>query len=179
MKRIFVIPSLFAAGFLPARSDAMPTPGPTVRPEKKTPLFQVFRGQHRYTLAGHSSHSSHASHASHSSGGGGYSLPTPRLYSEPTPSYEPATPLYTPPVVVTPAPAPAPLVTLPGNSRKFQQIVLQVQNALHLFGYDAPLTGIVDQGTREALIQFQAQWSLAQTGTITPEVLNALGISAQ
>ena len=164
VKLRFIIPSLVAAGFLPAEQAAAIVTPPH-NGAKKLSLFDIFKTQHRYTLAGHSSHSSHASHASHAShrsSTGGYNfLPAPA-------------PRYSPP----PAP-PAPLVPLPGNSLKFRQIVMQVQTALHLFGYQIPLTGIVDDATRQALISFQTDWNMKPTGTITPEVLEALGISAQ
>jgi hypothetical protein len=52
-----------------------------------------------------------------------------------------------------------------------------VQRALTAFGfYHGPLTGVVDVPTQSALLTFQAQWHLAQTGTITPEVLSSLKI---
>ena len=75
--------------------------------------------------------------------------------------------------------APIPLLTLRGNSQKFQAIVMQVQNALHLFGYSVPIDGTVGDETRAALIQFQNDWDLKPTGTITPKVLDALGIEAR
>ncbi len=84
-------------------------------------------------------------------------------------------PLYqSPPVYVPPAPLP-----LPGSSEKFKLIVVRVQNALHLFGYAIPITGEVDAETRQALISFQMDWDMKPTGTITPQVLEALGISAK
>jgi N-acetyl-anhydromuramyl-L-alanine amidase AmpD len=54
-----------------------------------------------------------------------------------------------------------------------------VQTALKLFGYQMPVTGVVDDATRRALISFQNDWNMKATGTITPAVLEALGISAQ
>ena len=168
MKLRFFIPSLVAAGFLPA-GQAAAVVTPPHDGAKKLSLFNIFKVQHRYTLAGHSSHSSHASHASHAShrsSTGGYYYPA-----------APAAPLYAPPPSPSP-PEPAPLIPLPGNSLKFQQIVIQVQTALHLFGYQIPITGIVDDETRQALISFQKDWNMKPTGTVTPEVLEALGISA-
>jgi hypothetical protein len=170
MKLRYFIPSLVAAGFLPAER-AVAVIVPPTDGVKKLSLFDVFKSRHKYTLAGHSSHSSHASHGSHSShrsstGGGYYFAPvSPPAPASPQPLYS--------------APVPAPLVTLPGNSNKFRQIVIQVQTALKLFGYQMPVTGVVDDATRQALISFQNDWSMKPTGTITPAVLEALGISAQ
>lgn len=85
-----------------------------------------------------------------------------------------------PPTYVTPAPAPAaPLRVLPGNSDKFRLIVIQVQTALQLFGYPLVVDGAFGPATRMALLSFQKDWKLPQTGTITPEVLDALGIAAR
>ena len=159
-KKRYLIPSLLMAGFV-APHEALATLPPTPKADPldgSTPLFDVFKLDHVYTLAGHSSHASHASHASHSSGSsGGYVAP---LYV-PAPAYQ------------------APLVTLPGNSGKFTQIVTEVQTALIAWGYySGPITGIVDAATRAALINLQKDWNLKQTGTITPEVLNSLKIAA-
>lgn len=159
----FLISSLLLAGLLPpqAAKAALPVDA-SLEPEKgKASLFERFKRDHVFNLAGHSSHSSHRSHASHSSHRssttGGYSLPR-----------------YTPP-----APAPA-LKTLPGNTSKFTAIVLQVQSALIAYGYYAgPLTGIVDEATKLALSEMQAQFGLPVTGTITPDVLDALSITAE
>jgi len=189
-KRLFAIPSLLLAGMLPARVEALPPIEglePSVGKDGKS-LFDIFKRDHIFQLAGHrslSSHRSHSSHQSHrSSTGGGYS------FSSPAPRYHSPSPRYlTPPpsVPLSPPPAPAPevvqqpqaLVTLPGNSNKFKLIVIQVQNALALFGYPVPVDGAVGTETREALRRFQGDWSLKQTGTVTPEVLDALGISAR
>lgn len=94
-KRVFMIPSLLAAGFFPQKAGAV-TPGIFVdRKDPKPTLFERFRLQHKYTLAGHRSHSSHSSHSSHrSSSGGGYSTrsysaPSAPIYQAPSPTYEP------------------------------------------------------------------------------------------
>ena len=101
MKRLFLIPSLVAAGLIPekgAQAIGINLDLPKVG-GGDVPLFRQFRLDHRYTLASHRSHSSHSSHSSHrSSTGGSY------LYSAPT---------YTPPPKYV-----APLLTLPGNSNK-------------------------------------------------------------
>jgi His-Xaa-Ser repeat protein HxsA len=72
------------------------------------------------------------------------------------------------------------LTTLPGSTAKFTNIVLQVQTALYAYGYYAgPLTGVVDALTKAALLDMQAQFGLPATGTITPDTLDALSITAQ
>jgi len=71
----------------------------------------------------------------------------------------------------------APAKTLPGNSNKFRQVVIQVQSGLTADGYYAgALTGVVDADTRAALSQMQQDNNLKVTGTITTEVLDAFGI---
>lgn len=91
------------------------------------------------------------------------------------PSYTP--PAYSPPPVAAPAVVPR---VLPGNANQFTNIVLQVQTALYAYGYYAgALTGIVDPTTKAALSQMQSQYGLPVTGTITPDVLDALSITAQ
>jgi His-Xaa-Ser repeat protein HxsA len=71
-----------------------------------------------------------------------------------------------------------PLKTLPGNSDKFRRIVIQVQTALIAFGYfGGPVTGQVDTATRVGLNKMQDAYGLKVTGTITPQVLTAFGIS--
>jgi His-Xaa-Ser repeat protein HxsA len=74
---------------------------------------------------------------------------------------------------------PAPLVTLPGNSDKFKRIVLQLQSALTIYGYySGPINGQVGAETKAAISKFQEDWSLKVTGTVTPDLLNALKIVA-
>jgi His-Xaa-Ser repeat protein HxsA len=172
-KRKYLIPSLLMAGFVAPRETlaAIPTEARIDPLDGNTPLFDVFKLDHVYTLAGHSSHSSHASHASHSSGsGGGYVAPF-----DPLPS---------PPLAPLPSPPPTPLVspplkTLPGSSNKFTDIVVQVQTALIAWGYySGPITGVVDAATKTALVGLQRDWNLNQTGTITPQVLTSLKIVA-
>jgi Putative peptidoglycan binding domain len=164
MKRTFLIPSLIAAGIAPLGDAKATILGISISPDNvlSKGIFRKFTLDHRYTLAGHSSHSSHASHASHrSSTGGAY------LYTPP--------PVYVPPPVVR-----LPLVTLPGNTNKFNEIVKQVQLALIAFGYYAgPVDGVVTNNMRSALKTMQLEYDLKITGTITPQVLDALKIVAQ
>ncbi|MCR8551218.1 His-Xaa-Ser repeat protein HxsA [Salipiger sp. P9] len=164
--------TLAAAGYLPQIAQAVVPP---LRldddNDKSTSLFQILRGEHKYTLAGHRSHSSHGSHGSHgshrsSSGGGTYRSPAPSSNS-------------TPPSSVMPRAAESPK-TLPGNSAAFIDIVKRVQTALYAYGYyTGAIDGIVGTGTKTAISKFQKDWGLSITGTITPEVLDALNIVAK
>jgi His-Xaa-Ser repeat protein HxsA len=175
MNRKFLIPSLIAAGIAPL-ADAKATVfgvGITTDNIRSKSIFRKFALDHRYTLAAHRSHSSHASHASHRSSTGGTYLPTPQpLYTPP--AYVP------PPVYVQPPVQPAPLVTLPGNSNKFKEIVKQVQLALVSFGYyQGTVDGVVSKAMRASLSRMQFDYDLKVTGTITPQVLDTLHITAQ
>jgi His-Xaa-Ser repeat protein HxsA len=175
MKRLgkFTI-TLAAAGYLPHSAQAAVAPVLLDRSDdKSSSLFQILRGEHKYTLAGHRSHSSHGSHGSHrSSSGGGYSGGG---------TYRPSAPSSnsTPPASVMPRASEAPK-TLPGNSAVFLDIVKRVQTALYSYGYyTGAIDGIVGTGTKAAISKFQKDWGLKITGTITPEVLNALNIVAK
>ncbi|UWQ19278.1 His-Xaa-Ser repeat protein HxsA [Jannaschia sp. M317] len=188
MNKKYLIPSLLAAGFTSSGAHAALPVDPMVTDDAKTSLFALFRQQHTYTLAGHRSHSSHGSHSSHrSSSGGGYSAPraapaiTPRS-AAPAPLYTPPTnrnTTSTPPASVLPSPSASAPRVLPGNSGSFQKIAMQVQAALQAYGYyNGAIDGIIGDGSKSALSRFQSDFSLAVTGTITPEVLDAFGITA-
>ena len=166
----FLIPSLVAAGLLPQQAGAIPTEEIT-RPEAGAPsLFEAFRLQHVYNLAAHRSHSSHASHSSHRSSSGG-------TYSTPAPS--PSISNSTSPGTILPSSPGAAIKALPGNSNKFMEITRQVQFALYSWGYySGIIDGIVGPETRAAISSLQVDWNLKVTGTITPEVLDALKIVA-
>jgi His-Xaa-Ser repeat protein HxsA len=72
------------------------------------------------------------------------------------------------------------LPSIPGHTEKFKRIVLQVQAALYVYGYyTGPMNGLVGPETKVALSKLQADYGLKVTGTVTPEVLNALGIAAK
>jgi len=169
--------TLAAAGYLPQATQAAVSPSAQdVDTDKPTSLFQVLRGEHKYILAGHRSHSSHGSHGSHgshrSSSGGGYSGGV--TSRSPAPSSN-----STPPSSVMPRASQAPK-TLPGNSSAFIDIVKRVQTALYTYGYyTGAIDGIVGTGTKAAISKFQKDWGLSITGTITPEVLDALNIVAK
>lgn len=179
MKKIgkFAI-TLAAAGYLPQGAQAVVAPPRLDHDDDASAsLFQILRGEHKYTLAGHRSHSSHGSHGSHgshrSSSSGGYSSGG-SSYRPPKPSSN-----STPPSYVMPRAPQAPK-TLPGNSAAFTEIVRRVQTALYSYGYyTGAIDGIVGTGTKTALSKFQKDWSLKITGTITPEVLDALNIVAK
>lgn len=170
MKR-FLISSLAAAGFLANQAHSAPAAVNLFDSDQGQSLFERLKLDHVFSLAGHSSHRSHASHRSHTShrsSTGGYSF-SPR-------------PLYTPPPVYAPPPiiSPAPLLTLPGNSGKFTEIARQVQLALQAYGYyEGAIDGVIGPKAREALRLFQTHYGLEVTGTITPEVLDSLGILAK
>ena len=86
----------------------------------------------------------------------------------------------TPPSSVLPSPPAAATKTLPGNSEKFRKIVEEVQFALFAFGYyTGVIDGILGPESKAALSKMQADYGLKVTGTITPEVLDALKIVAQ
>jgi DMSO/TMAO reductase YedYZ heme-binding membrane subunit len=59
----------------------------------------------------------------------------------------------------------------------FDPLTEQVQTALRSYGYDVgPVDGIVGSRSRAALEAFQHRYGLPVTGTITPQVLEVLGI---
>lgn len=179
MKKKFAIPSLIAAGLLPpqpvgALPDAPKPEGGSDRPS----LFKLFTLEHKYILAGHRSHSSHGSHRS--SSGGGYSVPSVPRNNNSTP---PSSVLPSPPAasrpnyLLPPAPPPSPL---PGNTNKFKQIVMEVQMALLAYGYyTGAIDGVVGPETRTAISKLQSDYKLKITGTVTPEVLDALHVTAR
>lgn len=179
----FLITSLAAIGILPQSALAIPTADtkPQTADGKPT-LFQMFKLQHVYTLAGHRSHSSHASHSSHRSSSGGSTYRAP-VYTAPkytAPVYTPPASDSTAPATILPSSPDAALKVLPGNSDKFLEVARQVQLALYSWGYYAgEIDGVVGPATRAAISQLQADWNLKVTGTITPEVLNALKIVAE
>jgi His-Xaa-Ser repeat protein HxsA len=191
MKKLrFIIPSLLAAGFAAEKLEATPPTDSTKDTTSKNPYIDVFQLDHKYNLAAHRSHSSHSSHRSHRSSSGGTVTPpyTPPSQPEtvtpparPEPSTPPSRNLEsTPPSSVLPrSPSTAPQQTLPGNSKKFAEIVRRVQAALYAQGYyTGPLDGAVGPDTRAALSKFQRDHGLPVTGTITPETLNALRVAA-
>ena len=206
MKR-FIIPSLVAAGFGahdPAQGALTHATSTGTDDPNAGTLFRIFRQDHAVTLAQHRSHSSHSSHRSgggghyshsshtshRSSTGGGpdpyYPTPTPApVYSPPSPP-PPASsgrPRATPPPGAPGESVAAPgnaLPALPGRGQRFTAIVRRVQIALMAQGFFAgPITGTVGPATRSSIRRFQLDRGLAQTGTITPALLDALMISSE
>ncbi len=177
MKKLrFLVPSLLAAGFVPHEVEALAPPNPEPTADPNPSAFDTFRLQHDYILAGHRSHSSHSSHRSHrSSSGGGYS--PSRASPAPSTSRNVTS---TPSRSVLPSPEASVPKVLPGSTDKFKEIARQVQTALYTYGYySGAIDGLVGPGTKAALAKFQEDWNLKITGTITPETLDALKISAR
>ncbi|MER9442242.1 peptidoglycan-binding protein [Mesorhizobium sp. M0340] len=103
--------------------------------------------------------------------------PAASVYQAPAPVYQEPAPTYRTPTVTQPAPAP--LVVLPGTAARFKEIVLQVQFAMLAFGYyNGELDGKMSPEMRSGLVKMQSDYNLKVTGTITPETLNALRITA-
>lgn len=175
MRKKFLITSLLAAGIPTTVADAAIDPQAGWQDRQTPTIFSIFRQTHTYTLAGHTSHRSHSSHSSHRSSSGGYRAPSP-----PTPLYMPPSSNSTPPSSILPSPPANALRTLPGNTAAFTRIAMEVQAALTAYGYySGPIDGVIGSASRAALSKFQADYSLNVTGTITPEVLDAMGIIAK
>lgn len=165
-------------------------PGPVSLQALNRPGDNLFAG-HR----SHSSHRSHRSHSSHYSGASGGSSYTP------TPSYSPPPP---PPPPSYTAPAPTPIVsnaaeqnsadkasavpevpkaskTKPALNRaeKLKLQIMRVQIALTTLSlYKGPISGELDEATKESLVLFQRLKSLPETGLMSSDTLNALGVPA-
>lgn len=182
----FIIPGLAVAG-LALNPAQMAPPEPGTAPGGSAPqptLYKTFRLDHAYTLAGHRSHSSHSSHSSHRSSSGGGS--TYRSVSPPPPPPPPPSERSNPNRSDSTAPSSilpltsTPQKVLPGNSAKFTDIVTRVQLGLRAYGYySGIIDGLVGPETQAALTRFQTDFNLPVTGTVTPQVLDALGIAAQ
>jgi His-Xaa-Ser repeat protein HxsA len=143
------------------------------------PLIEQLRLEHKYNLAAHRSHSSHGSHGSHQSHRSSGGTTTTPLITPPSDTDTSRNKQSTPESTVLPSsPAIAPI--LPGNSQKFRQVITQVQLGLTAYGYyTGTVDGVMGPQTKVAISKFQSAWGLPVTGTVTPEVLNALGIVAQ
>lgn len=185
--RRFLISTLLMAGFLPPQTaSALPADPAFDGPSNKSTLFDIFKRDHVFDLSRHSSHRSHSSHSSHSShrssSGGGYSAPVytaPRLYTPPT-LYTAPTPRSAPAAPRAPVRSAPATTVLPGTAEKFKNIVRQVQTALYVFGYyTGTIDGLVGPQTKLAISTMQEQYGLPVTGTITPDVLDALQVTAE
>ena len=178
-QRRFLISSLAAAGFLTGGSSAPGDVQTGLQLSTSDPglgqlpiLGQRARLSHSYILAGHRSHSSHRSHGSHRSHSSGSSSGYSTYPSRNTNS--------TPPSSVLPSSPSAAPKTLPGNSDKFRKVVVQVQTALFVRDYySGGIDGIIGPETKSAISRYQKDANLSITGTVTPELLDALGILAE
>jgi His-Xaa-Ser repeat protein HxsA len=203
-KARFLISTLAAAGFgavHPLQDALAKVAGPRVEggdDPNAGKLFKLFKQDHGFTLAQHRSHRSHRSHVSHYShrsgrGGGGYSPPVYTPAPPPPPSRAPAPtqgsseknrsssalpPTVSPPATrATPPQSPPPLS---GRTELFTSIVRRVQLGLLAYGYyDGPIDGTVGAKMKDTLRRFQTDFKIKVTGTITPEVLDALKVSTE
>ena len=197
MKRSrFLITSLLTAGFgIVDEAQATYVKATTTGgddPERQG-LLRMFRLDHKFNLASHASHSSHSSHASHSSGSGGgtsvYTYPSQPVYVPPAPAPAPSPApaprprgLFSLPSgpYVAPSPATTALHALRGGTERFNSIVRRVQLGLLAYGYyEGTIDGVVGPGMKTSLRRFQTDFKLPVTGTITPETLDALKITAE
>lgn len=181
---------------------AMPPPMPAPAPEPQDPVkLRALNLPGENLFAGHRSHSSHGSHRS--SSGGGYPAPSPQPapvqrtvpapapapYYAPTPS--PATPQRVAPsgsnqpvdpgrpAAVTPQPAPAPKPPAMTLSEKRRLQIMRVQIALTSLGlYTGSISGELTNETKDAIKRIQIVKGLPDTGQMTTETLNALGVPA-
>jgi His-Xaa-Ser repeat protein HxsA len=182
--RKFTIPSLLAAGLVPfgAAADEGPaeanTVGRTLLDNLDAAIFGI-EESHRYTLAAHSSHGSHRSHWSSS-----LRIIAPSADAAPTTLEETSTRNVssTPPNSVLPSsPAIArKLIVLPGNSKKFRDIVMRVQIALISRGYEVgAVDGSLHARTVAAIYRYQGDAGMVPSGKVTTETLSFLGVPAQ
>ncbi len=143
-------------------------------------------------FAAHRSHSSHRSHGSHrsSSGGGYYRSPAPAEpqkrqesapsapgsgFSEPGKA-QPTDPGRAAPVTPTPATPRTPPLS---RAEKLKLQVMRTQIALTSLGlYKGPISGELDEATKESIKHFQTLKGLQTDGLMTTETLNALGVPA-
>lgn len=177
--RQFLIPSLLLAGFTPAAqvmaSDGVAASQIGEADSATSAGAALFRGDGQVLLAQHRSHRSHRSHSSHSSHRSSASGSYYPLYTPPPPPPPPVTrsrQTILPSTLLT-RPLPAPPV-----ADGYKAVVMRVQRGLLAFGYyDGGIDGVVGPGTRDALSRFQGDFKLKVTGTITPEVLDALKVS--
>ena len=175
---------------------AMPSPMQVPTPEPQEPVkLRSLNLPGENMFAGHRSHSSHGSHRS--SSGGGYSVPSPqpapvqRAVPAPAPPQWTETPQrFAPsgsnqpvdsgrPAAVTPLPAPATAQPAMTVSEKRRVQIMRVQIALTSLGlYSGPINGELTNETKESIKLIQVIKGLPDTGLMTTETLNALGVPA-
>lgn len=159
----------------------------TTEPRKPMTFTRQNYNDTRQLYAGHSSHSSHASHASHasSSTGGYYVAPPAPIYVAPAPVYVAPAPVYVEPSFPNPvAPDTDPTVYAALNCPKepgkeaAELIVLRVEVALQRQGlYQGALDCKMGPQVRDALLNFQRQNGLQETGKMDNITLAMLGIN--
>lgn len=168
-KKHFLIGSLALAGLSTSAGAAPVVPKTEQSLENSTGLFTVFSAQKEVLTAQHRSHKSHGSHRSSSGGSRSYSAPV----ATPTPRRSDSTP----PSSILPKSSYSGSSSL-SAVEKFTARAKRVQSGLTAYGYyNGEIDGKVGPATRAALSKFQKDYSLSITGTITPEVLSAFGIS--
>lgn len=183
---------MLLAPLVGARADIKAS-GPQVSPSPRLPDDPVdLRPLNRPSdnlFAGHSSHRSHASHRS-SSGGG---TTTPRQDPAPAPAPRAPAPPPVRPFVgeggaqptdpgraapVSPMPAQPKNPTLTTAEKRTLQI-MRVQIALTSLGlHTGPVSGVLDDQTKEALKRFQMVKGIEPNGLMSTETLNALAVPA-
>lgn len=185
---------------------ATPPTMPTPAPEPQDPVkLRALNLPGENLFAGHRSHSSHSSHRS--SSGGGYTVPSPspapvrRAVPAPAPYYSPTPAPATPqrfapsgsnqltppnqpvdpgrPAAVTPQPVPAPSPPSMTLSEKRRLQIMRVQIALTSLGlYSGSISGELTNETKDAIKRIQIVKGLPDTGQMSTETLNALGVPA-
>lgn len=187
---------------------ATPPPLPAPAPEQQDPVkLRALNLPGENLFAGHRSHSSHASHRSSSGGGYSAPRPPPAPAQRAVPTPAPA-PYYSPtpapaapqrfapsgsnqlsppnqpvdpgrPASVTPQPAPAPSPPAMTLSEKRRVQIMRVQIALTSLGlYSGSISGVLTDETKAAIKRIQIVKGLPESGQMTTETLNALGVPA-
>lgn len=193
-KSKFVIPTILAAGLVPASSAISADESNHISSEKTLIDDIIQHAQsiselNEFSLAGHRSHQSHQSHASHSSHRS-YYMPEP---PDPGPGSitqqgegdiqtvalsgrnENSTPR-TSILPKNPMTAKKPRV-LKGNTAKFGEIVAKAQLALLSQGYEVgAVSGDLHARTIAAIYKYQRNNGLVPTGKLENDTLNRLGI---
>jgi His-Xaa-Ser repeat protein HxsA len=192
-KSAFVVPSLLLAGLVPNSAEAgQDNTGDTFTSnsflDKMSSIVSDISASHVYTLAQHRSHASHASHGSHSSHRSASFAPpvndglelgiTPASFSGADGRNEMSTPRST---ILPSSPALTKKVKiLPGNSKKFKDVVTRLQIALVARGFDVgTVNGEVHARTIAAIYDYQSRNGLVPTGKVTNSTLGTLGLIAQ
>lgn len=204
MKKLYQSVALFLAGLplLTVRTNGATTPAEDARvPEPIDPIkLRPLNMPGENLFAGHRSHSSHSSHRSSS---GGYApspapqrvIPPPPAPPAPSPArpapqralpgnsvsgssqpVDPGRPAAVSPLPVVPtAPVAQPLTT--EQKRRLQ--IMRVQIALTSLGlFDGRIDGVLNTETKLALKRFQIVKGQPESGLMTTETLNALGVPA-